>query len=122
MNRLRFGKNYLGGLKASVDWVAGGNFDGYVYRFRMRFENGNGVVTLEKEVLDKSRYDDEVRPLRLVGEYFETDHSTITCRFPDFSMRGVVTGDRGQYLAFSASRGNDSWTECYQLEKGSWPF
>jgi hypothetical protein len=117
LQKLKLDRDYISGLDASVDWVAGGNFDGYVYRFRLRFSSNNNIVTMEKIVLDQSRYDGSVTPEVMYGVYKETDHATITCVFEDFEMRMKILGNSDQFLAFSAMTDtrDRSWSGCFEI-------
>jgi hypothetical protein len=117
LKKLKLDNDYLSGLIASVDWIAGGNFDGYIFRYRLRFSSENRIVTLETIVIDESRYDGKVNPDVHRGVYKDSDKATITCVFDDFEMRGKILGKNNQYIAFS-SMTNDrshSWSGCFEL-------
>ena len=118
MDKLKLEKPYKGGLSASIDWVAGGNFDGFVYQNILIFSEDHTVKCLTI-VLDQSRYDGEKENSELIGHYEETDHKTITCVFGDYKMRGKVLGNEGEYIAFSGSHPNfkQTYSECYQLSE-----
>lgn len=60
---------YHGGISASIDWIAGGNFDGYIYKNILKFIKENKQVIMQTEILDKSRYDDEIEPSETIGVF-----------------------------------------------------
>ncbi len=37
IEKLRYNIDYKGGLVAIVDWIAGGNFDGYLYKTSLEY-------------------------------------------------------------------------------------
>lgn len=116
MEKLEYDIDYLCGPFTTVDWVAGGNFDGYVYRKVLRFRAEGRLVHMHFRMLDQSRYDGETEDQTIRGTFAYTDHDTLTCTFPGFSLRGVILGDQNQYLAFSVNnaRGKRKETQCYE--------
>jgi hypothetical protein len=113
LERLKFKVDYEGLLSAQVDWVAGGNFDGYVYKTILCFyEDGKVIRTLK--ILDQSRYDGYKNGSESIGTFRASDTDTITCSFENHIMRGKILGDKDQYLAFSVYGSN--YTECYELK------
>jgi hypothetical protein len=98
---LRYNRDYLGPLSARVDWVAGGNFDGYLYQQSLRFARRGSVAWLRTKIVDASRYDDVATDSVIEGEYACTDHGTITCTFGSTRMRGVLLGKGLKTIAFS---------------------
>ncbi len=118
VNHLRLEQEYIGGFSAEIDWVAGGNFDGYVYERILRFSKDN-TVKMTNVILDQSRYDGDKANSEITGRYEETDHNTITCYFGTREMRGVVLGEQGEYLAFSVHYPGlhtaQIIKECYKL-------
>jgi hypothetical protein len=118
MEKLKLEETYEGGLSASIDWVAGGNFDGYVYRKTLRFSEHN-IVRMNTIILDQSRYDGEAENAEMIGHYEASDHKTITCTFGDYKMRGKILGEQGAYIAFSISHPDvkKSSSECYKWSK-----
>ena len=109
---------YLGGISASVDWVAGGNFDGYVYKNSLKFIKENQQVILQTEILDKSRYDEEIQSGEIIGNFGFSDHKTITCIFGERRMRGKILGQKKEYIAFSIFHPNVKYPveECYEMK------
>lgn len=72
---------YQSGPMTSVDWVAGGNFDGYVYRYYLLF-SGTAVTLTTKIIAD--RYDEDVpAPRRMTGQLDMSDRRHIRCTFPE---------------------------------------
>jgi hypothetical protein len=117
--KIYWDRAYEGPLNASIDWVAGGNFDGYVYRITLRFVAEGRKVIRTKSILDQSRYDGHVASDESIGTFSDTDKATLTCFFDTFQMRGKLLGERNQFIAFDiwpANRDLDRWTECYELK------
>lgn len=94
-------KNYRSGICASIDWVAGGNYDGYIYEKSLIFIRESKKVIMKTKILDDSRYDGVINDGEVVGSYSFTDHNTITCYFGEIRMRGKVLGINNEYIAFS---------------------
>jgi len=117
IEKLQYDVDYKGSLHASVDWIAGGNFDGYIYRSCLRFLKENNRVIKTIKIVDDSHYDDKVYTEEIYGTFSETDKGTITCVFPDFKMRGKILGEKNQYIAFSVfiSQNGRDVPECYEL-------
>lgn len=88
MEKLKLEETYEGGLSASIDWVAGGNFDGYVYRKTLRFSEHN-IVRMNTIILDQSRYDGEADNAEMIGHHEASDHKTITCTFPVLAVHNL---------------------------------
>jgi hypothetical protein len=118
INHLKLEEDYIGGVSAEVDWVAGGNFDGYVFKRILRFSKNN-MVKMTTIILDHSRYDRDITDFEVTGKYEETDHNTITCYVGLRQMRGVNLGDQGKYLTFSVHYPENNafriTNECYVL-------
>jgi hypothetical protein len=117
IEKLQYDVDYKGALIASVDWIAGGNFDGYVYRVCLRFIKENNRVIKAIKIVDDSHYDDKAYGKENYGTFSETDKGTITCVFPNFRMRGKILGDKNQYIAFSIfpAPQYSRDTECYEI-------
>jgi hypothetical protein len=119
MGKLQYDVDYKGELMARIDWVAGGNFDGYLYRVHLRFLKENNTVIRAIKIVDDSRYDDDAYKEEKYeyGTYSEADERAITCVFPNFEMRGRVLGEINQYIAFSVyfPRTKLHETQCYEL-------
>jgi hypothetical protein len=116
IQKLRYDVDYKGLLGARIDWVGGGNFDGYIYRVCLRFLKENNRVVRTIKIVDDSRYDGEAYTAENYGTFSETDKATITCIFPEFQMRGKILGERNQYIAFSifTPQRNIDVVECYE--------
>ncbi len=118
LQRIQQDQEYLGPLLCLVDWVAGGNFDGYVYQQRLRFLGDGQTVTLTTTIVDDSRYDGNRTGSSVNGRYLAGDHGTILCNFDGLSMRGVVLGKANELLVFTSTlagkpTGNST---CFRLE------
>jgi hypothetical protein len=122
MDKLRLETEYETGILACIDWVAGGNFDGYLYRITLLFQETK-VVKMKKIMVDQSSYDDstEETELESIGSYATTDHGIITCTFEKFEMRGVFLGTDSEYLAFSYKGAHfpPFYAECFKLKLGA---
>lgn len=119
MNQPQFEKKYLGPLSAIIDWVAGGNFDGYVYRQSIVFHENDNSLTARTKILDQSRYDDQRNDSERKGTYSFTDKNTITCQIGQLSMRGKILGENARYIAFSYlhPHSNEQESICFELEE-----
>jgi hypothetical protein len=117
LEKLFYDRDYEGQLLTQVDWIAGGNFDGYILRKYLRFSKADNMVTRITKVIDNSRYDGIIESTELKGTFSETDKATITCRFENIEMRGKILGDKNQYIAFSiiSLPSNIILTECYEI-------
>jgi hypothetical protein len=115
---LKLEEDYIGSVSANIDWVAGGNFDGYLFRRILRFSKDN-TVKMRTVILDKSRYDADITDTEVIGRYEESDHYTITCYLGARKMRGIILGSKSEYLTFSVYHSeNNSFqipNECYVL-------
>ena len=92
---------YEGNFDARIDWVAGGNFDGYVTQTSLYFIEEGSTVIWRRTVLDQSRYDGEAQDLELRGKFRETDKITLTCTFKEFEIRGKILGKNHELIAFA---------------------
>ncbi|MCX6180352.1 MAG: hypothetical protein NT150_00295 [Bacteroidetes bacterium] len=117
LEKLIYDIDYEGRLKTQVDWIAGGNFDGYILREYLRFSKTDNTVKRITRVIDSSRYDGIIESTEIKGTFYETDKATITCKFENFEMRGKILGDKNQYIAFSINglHSNTIPNECYQM-------
>jgi hypothetical protein len=113
--KIVFGKEYIGNLEGRADWVAGGNFDGYIKQSTLVFHS-NKTVIKKTNIVDDTRYDGVVQGNESIGRYSETDKKAIECEFDNFSMLGYILGGEHQYLIFTviSKKNNYTSTECYQ--------
>jgi hypothetical protein len=109
---------YEEGPKAGyVDWVAGGNFDGYIYQKSISFKKTNNEVVINTVIIDDSRYDGEVHNSEVVGQYEYTDTDTITVKYGELTMRGKILGKNKEYIVFSVFHAKmERWNEVYELK------
>jgi len=119
MENLIFDTDYESGISAVIDWVGGGNFDGYIYKSKLRFYQENNLVVMNTQILESSRYDGIIEDKEIRGRYEWTDHKTITCFFGEIKMRGKFLGANNQFIAFSTkhSKSSSSISKCYELSK-----
>ena len=120
-DKLVYDVDYQGPLEALVDWIAGGNFDGYIYKTYLRFSRESNTVVSKCKIVDQTAYDDHREDWEQVGTFsFDTVHGAITCTFEKFTLRGRILGDRNQYIAFSSYRPEirQEKSICYELLAG----
>lgn len=115
---LEYGVNYETGIiPGFVDWVAGGNFDGYVHKRILNFSKDDHKVTLTSIIIDQSHYDGKENDTQIIGRFEYTSKITVTCTFINFEMRGKLFGENNQYIVFSIYSRNLSghtYNECYE--------
>lgn len=119
VEKLRFGLTYESGEMAIIDWVAGGNFDGYIYKKYLVFYEKDNKVTLELKVINQERSDSSINDNLQEGKFVASDHNTITCIFEGMNMRGKVLGENFEFIAFSIHYPNFNRiiSECYHLKE-----
>jgi len=102
-----------------VDWVAGGNFDGYIIKKSMTFYESNNQVAVQWTVLDQSRYDGSAANTELFGTFEYTGKDTITVKYGALELRGKILGDQKEYIVFSVFCPVEriGQTEVYALKK-----
>lgn len=107
---------YQSGILASVDWVAGGNFDGGIYQYHLKFlKKDNKVVMKITEIVYRRKW---LKPDKLLQGKFDTSYKgSIKLSFDDFTMNGFVLGEHGRYIAFDLSfKGtNRHYAQAYEL-------
>ncbi|RFM31432.1 hypothetical protein [Chitinophaga silvisoli] len=122
IEKIVFDKEYEGPVDAFVDWIAGGNFDGYLYKTSLRFTQAESKVVLTTKIIDQSKFDDRnAHDQDAVGTFSVTDKSAIVCQFGDFEMRGSVVGKEHEFIAFSCWRNKDranAYSTVYKLTEG----
>jgi hypothetical protein len=100
---------YKSGTHCVVDWVAGGNFDGYLYELSLCFISDTEVV-YEKKIIDDRHADDKPKGFSMNGKYYSSDKAAFICEFPATKMRCVIVGDTNEYIVASVTyegfRGN----------------
>lgn len=101
IENLSYNTLYEGNFDARIDWVAGGNFDGYVTQTYLYFIEEDSTVIWRRTVLDQSRYDGEAKNIELHGKFRETDKKTLTCTFKEFEIRGKILGNNHELIAFA---------------------
>ncbi|WP_343672802.1 hypothetical protein [Chitinophaga sp.] len=119
IEKIVFDKVYEGPVDADIDWVAGGNFDGYIYKTTLRFTEEKNKVVLTTKIIDQSRYDGKEFDKDAIGTFSVSDKRAIVCEFPGFDMRGRFLGENGEFIAFSIwhNKNRDgSYSRVYKLE------
>lgn len=113
-----FESEYLQGPTAGyVDWVAGGNFDGYVQQKSIQFIEPNKVI-INTIILEQSRYDGNALDSESIGIFEYTDKDTITISYDKFEMFGKILGGNKELIVFSVSHPSveRGWNEVYKLK------
>lgn len=114
-----FETEYKQGPKAGyVDWVAGGNFDGYITQQSISFIEHNNQVLVQTRIIDQSRYDGYAEESETFGSFSDTDKDTITVKYGQLEMRGKILGENKEFIVFSVSHssGNETWNEVFKSE------
>ncbi|WP_343691823.1 hypothetical protein [Chitinophaga sp.] len=101
IEKIAFDKVYEGPVDARIDWVAGGNFDGYIYKTSLRFTEEKSEVVLTTRIIDQSSFDGIEFDEDLIGKFEFSDKRAIVCQFPNFDMRGSLLGENNEFIAFS---------------------
>ena len=115
MTKPNFDLEYEQGPTAPfVDWVAGGNFDGYIQKKSLRFIESNNQVLIKETILDQSRFDGEAKNSETFGKFEYTDKDTITIRYADIEMRGKILGENREFIVFDIFSQNIK--EVYKLK------
>jgi len=101
---------YIGRMTAHTDWVAGGNFDGYIQADVITFYEEGCVITWETKVI-ASFYDDELPKDSLIHKtvYDFTDSRAI--KF--LGYRGRFLGDNNEYLVLDPFESNSDKILCF---------
>ncbi|WPQ60489.1 hypothetical protein SIO70_19255 [Chitinophaga sancti] len=118
IEKIVFDKAYDGPIDADIDWVAGGNFDGYIYKTTLRFTEEKNEVVLTTKIVDQSRYDGEEFDTNDIGTFSVSDKRAIVCQFPGFDMRGRFLGENCEFIAFSIWYNKDrtrTYSKVYTL-------
>lgn len=118
MTKPVFDKEYECGAQGVVDWVAGGNFDGYIFKKSLTFKETSNEVLLKTSIIEQTRYDGQKSNTELIGNYQLTDKDTITVTCNNLKMRGKIIGTRNEYIVFSILLEDraSQITEVYKLE------
>ena len=90
-----------GPIAPFVDWVAGGNFDGYVVKYTLTFHEASNTVTHRKVVVDQSRYDGSVSDAKSTGTFEYSDKNTITVHLSTVTLRGRILREDRSMIVFS---------------------
>lgn len=118
IEKIAFDKVYEGPMDACIDWIAGGNFDGYIYKTSLKFTAEKHEVVLTTRIIDQSRFDGIEFDEDLIGRFEFSDKRAIVCQFPNFDMRGRLLGENNEFIAFSIwhNKNRDkSFSRVYKL-------
>ena len=119
MTKPHFNIEYKKGPEAPfVDWVAGGNFDGYISQKSIQFFESNKQVLIKQVILDQSRYDEKVTNSEISGTFEYTDKDTITVEYGKVEMRGKILGNNREFIVFDILKPlmDYNYSEVYQLK------
>jgi hypothetical protein len=117
-NKLKYDIEYFEGITAPyIDWVGGGNFDGYLVQKYLKFIEHNNRVELHTKVIDKTRYDNNIEDSVIIGSFNHSDKDTITLTFEHFQMRGKVLGEKNELIAFDIWNTSLKRTEVYKINE-----
>lgn len=115
---IKYDSEYFEGITAPyIDWVAGGNFDGYLIQKSLIFRELDTKVELHSKVINAKRYDGNVSNTVLTGQYRETEKGTLTLYFDNFEMRGKILGDNEDIIAFSVWYKTLKKNEVYKINE-----
>lgn len=118
MTTPHYNKKYQTGLIAPhIDWVAGGNFDGYVIQKSLIFFEEGQIVELSIEIIDQSRYDGNKEAAVIQGTFEFTDKDTLTLHFSSENYRGKILGPHQNLLAFAITSEKSVRNEVYELNQ-----
>ncbi len=114
----KYNLEYFGQITAPyIDWVAGGNFDGYLIQKSLKFIEQNNKVELNTKVVHKKNYDGFIEDSIITGSFRQTEKETLTLTFEHFEMRGKILGENEELIAFSILNSLLNKTEVYRLEE-----
>ena len=122
MTKPHFDSIYLEGPTVGyIDWVAGGNFDGYIMQKSFIFKEENNTVLVKRKVLEQSSYDGVANDSEIEGIFEYGDKDTLIVKYQKFKMRGKILGNNREYIAFSVTHPlvDKGWEEVYTLSKES---
>lgn len=115
---IKYDSEYFEGITAPyIDWVAGGNFDGYLIQKSLIFRELDSKVELHSKVINAKRYDGNVSDTVLTGHYLETEKGTLKLSFADFEMRGKILSDNEDIIAFSVWGKTLKKNEVYKINE-----
>ena len=100
-----------------LDWVAGGNFDGYIQQTSLKFVEQHNKVIVQISILDQSKFDGSVENKEVIGKFEYTDKDTLTVWYEKFKMRGKIIGSNREYIVFTISHplADKGWNAVYKL-------
>ncbi len=118
MNVPNYDIAYYEGITAPfIDWIAGGNFDGYLVQKSLLFRELDKKVELHTKVIDQTRYDGKIKDSAIIGSFEQSDKDTITLTFDHFQMRGVLLGENKEMIAFDSWHPTIKRTEVYKMKE-----
>jgi len=118
MTKPHFKTEYKQGPKAGfIDWIAGGNFDGFILQKSIEFIEENMQVVMRTKILDQSCYDGHEQDSECLGTFEYSNNNTITVTYKTIELRGKILGENREYIAFSVSqpRINGGQDEVYSI-------
>ena len=76
MTEPNYNIEYECGAQAIIDGVAGGNFDGYIFKKSILFKKENNQAVIKTHIIDQGRYDGKMSDSKVIGIYEFTDKDT----------------------------------------------
>lgn len=116
-NKINFNTPYIGQLQARTDWVAGGNFDGYIMADVITFLKETNEIVWEQKAVAHF-YDGRLPETKLIQrETYDFSDKRAICFM---GYRGRFLGDKNEYLILDA--GNSGEVLCFvaDVKKGFW--
>jgi hypothetical protein len=101
---------YIGRLNAYTDWVAGGNFDGYIYADVITFYKDFQKVVWEHKVI-ASFFDDDLPESRIIHDTTYDFRDTRAIQF--LGYRGRFLGDNNEFLILDPLDNNPNNVLCF---------
>jgi len=118
MVEIKYDSEYFEGITAPyIDWVGGGNFDGYLIQKSLIFRELDNKVELHSKVINAKRYDGNVSDIVLTGYYREIEKETLKLSFDNFEMLGKILGDNKDIIAFSVWDKTLKKNEVYKINE-----
>jgi hypothetical protein len=105
-----FNTPYIGKLAARTDWVAGGNFDGYIHADVLTFYEEGCVLTWEHKIIAFC-YDDVLPPDKLL---YKTTYDFSDPRgIKILDYRGRFLGYNNEFLVLDPGKKDSSQVLCF---------
>lgn len=105
-----FNTPYIGKMNARTDWVAGGNFDGYIHADVLTFYEEGCILMWEHKII-ASCYDEELPKDELIHK---TTYDFSDARGIKFlGYRGRFLGDNNEFLVLDPGKNDPHQVLCF---------